>query len=358
MKRSAMRERHTRISLRSIQATMAVARPTIQGSSMRSPVRLFLHLAAMAAAFCGLAAPAWSQAYPARPVHVLVGFPGGSSQDIVARMVGAWLSARLGQPFIIDNRPGAGGNIAVAAAANAAPDGYTLLMIGPNNAVNATLYDNLSFDFIRDIAPVGSIMRVPLVMEVNLSVPAVTVAAFIAYAKANRGKINMASAGNGTATHVAGELFKMMAGVDMVHVPYRGTPPAMTDLFGGRVQVIFDNMPGSIGYIRAGKLRPLAVTTAIRSDLLPEVPALSEFVPGYEASAWYGVGAPRSTPAAVIDTLNREINAALADPLLRARLIDIGGATLPGSPADLRQLIAEEKEKWGRVVRFSGAKPD
>jgi tripartite-type tricarboxylate transporter receptor subunit TctC len=231
-------------------------------------------------------------------------------------------------------------------------------MTGPNNAVNATLYDHLNFDFIRDIAPIGSIMRVPLVMEVNQSVPATTVPAFIAYAKANPGRINMASAGNGTATHVSGELFKMMTGVDMVHVPYRGTPPAMTDLFGGRVQVIFDNMPGSIGYIRAGKLRPLAVTTATRSDLLPDVPALNEFVPGYEASAWYGVGAPRNTPAAVIDRLNRDINLALAEPALRARLIDIGGATLPGWPADLRKLIAEETEKWAKVVKFSGAKPD
>jgi tripartite-type tricarboxylate transporter receptor subunit TctC len=325
---------------------------------MQSALHRFLHLAAVVAACSALSPIAWSQTYPARPVHVVVGFPGGSSQDIVARIVGQWLSERLGQPFIIDNRSGAGGNIAVETVVNAAPDGYTLLMTGPNNAVNATLYDHLNFDFIRDIAPIGSIMRVPLVMEVNQSVPATTVPAFIAYAKANPGRINMASAGNGTATHVSGELFKMMTGVDMVHVPYRGTPPAMTDLFGGRVQVIFDNMPGSIGYIRAGKLRPLAVTTATRSDLLPDVPALNEFVPGYEASAWYGVGAPRNTPAAVIDRLNREINLALAEPALRARLIDIGGATLPGWPADLRKLIAEETEKWAKVVKFSGAKPD
>jgi tripartite-type tricarboxylate transporter receptor subunit TctC len=325
---------------------------------MQSALHRFLHLAAVVAACSALSPIAWSQTYPARPVHVVVGFPGGSSQDIVARIVGQWLSERLGQPFIIDNRSGAGGNIAVETVVNAAPDGYTLLMTGPNNAVNATLYDHLNFDFIRDIAPIGSIMRVPLVMEVNQSVPATTVPAFIAYAKANPGRINMASAGNGTATHVSGELFKMMTGVDMVHVPYRGTPPAMTDLFGGRVQVIFDNMPGSIGYIRAGKLRPLAVTTATRSDLLPDVPALNEFVPGYEASAWYGVGAPRNTPAAVIDRLNREINLALAEPALRARLIDIGGATLPGSPADLRKLIAEETEKWAKVVRLSGAKAE
>jgi tripartite-type tricarboxylate transporter receptor subunit TctC len=241
---------------------------------------------------------------------------------------------------------------------NAAPDGYTLLMTGANNAVNATLYDNLKFNFIRDIAPVARIMSVPLVMEVNLSVPARTVPEFIAYAKANPGQINMASAGNGTAVHISGELFRMMTGVDMVHVPYRGTPPAMTDLFGGRVQVIFDNMPGSIGYIRAGKLRPLAVTTATRSELLPEVPPLADFVPGYEASAWYGVGAPRGTPAEIIDKLNQAINAALADPALEARLIDIGGTTLPGSPADLGKFMAQETEKWGKVVKFAGIKPE
>jgi tripartite-type tricarboxylate transporter receptor subunit TctC len=324
---------------------------------MNCPCR-FLRLAAIVAILPAVPQIAWSQAWPARPVHVVVGFPAGSSQDIVARIVAPWLSERLSQPFIIDNRPGAGGNIGVETVVNAPPDGYTLLMTGPNNAVNATLYDNLNFNFVRDIAPVAGIMRVPLVMEVNLSVPARTVPEFIAYAKANPGKINMASAGNGTAVHVSGELFKMMTGIDMLHVPYRGTPLAMTDLFGGRVQVIFDNMPGSIGYIRAGKLRPLAVTTATRSDLLPEVPAVGEFVPGYEASAWYGVGAPRNTPAAVITRLNREINAALVDPATKARLIDIGGTTLPGSPADLQKLIAQETEKWAKVVRFSGAKPD
>ena len=231
-------------------------------------------------------------------------------------------------------------------------------MTGPNTAVNATLYDNLNFNFIRDIAPIAGVMRVPLVMEVNLSVPARTVPEFIAYARANPGRINMASAGNGTAVHVSGELFKVMTGVDMVHVPYRGTPLAMTDLFAGQVHVIFDNMPGSIAYIRGGKLRPLAVTTATRSDLLPDVPALSDFVPGYEASAWYGVGAPRDTPTAIIERLNREIYGALANPTLQARLVDLGGTTLPGAPADLRKLIADETEKWARVVKFSGAKPD
>jgi tripartite-type tricarboxylate transporter receptor subunit TctC len=325
---------------------------------MKLARRQFLKSTAMAAALPAVSQSAWGQTYPARPVRVIVGFPGGSSSDIVARIVGQWLSQRFGQPVIIDNRPGAGGNIGVEAVVNAPADGYTLLMTGPNNAVNATLYDNLKFNFMRDIAPVAGIMSVPLVMEVNLSVPARSVPEFIAYAKANPGKINMASAGNGTAVHVSGELFKMMTGVDMVHVPYRGSPLAMTDLLGGQVQVIFDNMPGSIGYLRAGKLRPLAVTTLTRSDLLPEVPPLRDFVPGYEASAWYGVGAPRNTPAAIIDRLNREINSALADPALKARLIDIGGTTLPGSPANLGKFIAEETEKWGKVVKFAGIKPE
>jgi tripartite-type tricarboxylate transporter receptor subunit TctC len=325
---------------------------------MKLARRQFLQAAALAAALPALSRAARAQAYPARPVRLLCGFPGGSSQDIVARIVSQWLSERFGAPVIVDNRPGAGGNIAVEAVVNAAPDGYTLLMTGANNAVNATLYDNLKFDFIRDIAPVARIMSVPLVMEVNLSVPVTTVPEFIAYAKANPGRINMASAGNGTAVHISGELFRMMTGVDMVHVPYRGTPAAMTDLLGGRVQVIFDNMPGSIGYIRAGKLRPLAVTTAERSELLPEVPPLADFVPGYEASAWYGVGAPRGTPVEIIDKLNQSINAALADPALKARLIDIGGTTLPGSPADLGRFMAQETEKWGKVVRFAGIKPE
>ncbi len=326
---------------------------------MRPARRQFLLQAiAVAAALPALPRVAWSQSYPARPVRILCGFPGGSSQDIVARIIAQWLSERFAAPVIVDNRPGAGGNIAVEAAVNAPPDGYTLLMTGPNNAVNATLYDNLKFDFIRDIAPVAGIMSVPLVMEVNLSVPVTTVPEFIAYAKANPGKINMASAGNGTAVHISGELFKMLTGVDMVHVPYRGTPAAMTDLLGGRVQIIFDNMPGSIGYLRAGKLRPLAVTTATRSELMPDVPPLADFVPGYAASAWYGVGAPKGTPAEIIDKLNQAINAALADPATRARLIDLGGTVLPGTPADLARFIAEETEKWGKVVRFAGIKPE
>jgi tripartite-type tricarboxylate transporter receptor subunit TctC len=325
---------------------------------MRPARRQFLQAIAVGAVLPALPRVAWSQAYPARPVRILCGFPGGSSQDIVARIIAQRLSEQFAAPIIVDNRPGAGGNIAVETVVNAPPDGYTLLMTGPNNAVNATLYDNLKFDFIRDIAPVAGIMSVPLVMEVNLTVPATTVPEFIAYAKANPGKINMASAGNGTAVHIAGELFRMMTGVDMVHVPYRGTPAAMTDLLGGRVQVIFDNMPGSIGYLRAGKLRPLAVTTAARSQLLPDVPPLADFVPGYAASAWYGVGAPKGTPAEIIAKLNQAINAALADPAMQARLIDLGGTVLPGSPADLARFIAEETDKWGKVVRFAGIKPE
>ncbi len=311
-----------------------------------------------AAAVPALSRTAWPQSYPARPLRLLVGFPAGSSQDIVARIIGQSLSERLGQPIVIDNRPGAGGNIAVETVVNAPADGYTLLMTGHNNAVNATLYDNLKFDFIRDIEPIAMIMSVPLVMDVNLSVPAHTVPEFIAYAKANPGKINMASAGTGTAVHVAGELFKMLARIDMLHVPYRGSPLAMADLFAGRVQVIFDNMPGSIGYIRAGKLRALAVTTAMRSDLLPDIPSVSDFVPGYAASAWYGVGAPRNTPREIVDALNRGINAALADPAMQARLTDLGGTLRPGTPEDLGAFMAAETEKWGKVVKFAGLKAD
>ena len=324
---------------------------------MNLPRRRFL-AAIAATALPVTTRSAWPQSYPSRPLHVLVGFPSGSSQDIVARIIGQWLSERLGQGVVVDNRPGAGGNIAVETVANAPADGYTLLMTGPNNAVNATLYDNLKFDFIRDIEPVAMIMTVPLVMEVNLSVPAHSVPEFIAYAKANPGKINMASAGTGTAVHIAGELFKMLAGVDLLHVPYRGSPLAMADLFAGRVQVIFDNMPGSIPYIRAGKLRPLAVTTTTRSDLVPDIPPLSDFVPGYAASAWYGVGAPRNTPKDVIDRLNREINAALADQAIAARLIDLGGTLRPGTPADLSAFVAAETDKWGKVVKFAGLKAE
>jgi tripartite-type tricarboxylate transporter receptor subunit TctC len=325
---------------------------------MALPRRTFLHLAGAAAAVPALPRMASAQAYPTRPVRLIVGFAPGGTADILARLIGQWLSERLGQPFIIENRPGAGTNIATEAVVKATADGYTLLLVSPPNAINATLYDKLNFNFIRDIAPVASIMRVPNVMEVNPSLPVTTVSEFIAYAKANPGKINMASAGNGTSQHVSGELFKMMAGVDMIHVPYRGGAPALTDLIAGQVQVMFDNISSSIPHIRAGKLRPLAVTTATRSQALPDIPTVGDFVPGYEASAVNGVGAPKATPAEIVDVLNSEINAGLADPKIKARLADLGGSVLAGSPADYAKLIAEETEKWGRVVKFSGAKAD
>jgi tripartite-type tricarboxylate transporter receptor subunit TctC len=302
--------------------------------------------------------PARALDYPVRPVHLVVGYPAGGTTDILARLVGQYLSERLGQQFIIDNRAGAGNNIGTEVVMNAAPDGYTLLLVNPANAINATLYEKLPFNFIRDLAPVAGIIRVPNVMEVNPEVPAKTVAEFVAYAKANPGKVNMASSGNGTSIHVSGELFKMMAKVDMLHVPYRGSAPALTDLMGGQVQVLFDNMPSSIEYIRAGKLRALAVTTAARSDALPGVPTVGETVPGYEASAWFGLGAPKGTPAEVVDKLNAAVNAGLADPRLKARLADLGGTMLVGTPANFGKLIAEETEKWAKVVKFSGARPD
>jgi tripartite-type tricarboxylate transporter receptor subunit TctC len=291
-------------------------------------------------------------------VHVVAGYPAGGTVDILARLVGQYLSDRLGQQFVIDNRAGAGNNIGTEVVANAPPDGYTLLLVNPANGINATLYEKLPFNFIRDIVPVAGIIRVPNVMEVNPAVPAKSVAEFIAYAKANPGKVNMASSGNGTSVHVSGELFKMMSGVNMLHVPYRGAAPALTDLMGGQVQVIFDNLPSSIEYIKAGKLRALAVTTAERSDALPGVPTVAETVPGYEASAWFGLGAPKGTPAEIVDKLNAAMNAGLADPKLKARLADLGGTMLVGTPADFGKLIAEETEKWAKVVKFSGARPD
>jgi tripartite-type tricarboxylate transporter receptor subunit TctC len=272
--------------------------------------------------------------------------------------MGQWLSERLGQPFVIENRPGAGSNIAAEAVVRAPPDGYTLLLIFSANAINATLYDKLNFNFARDITPIASIVRVPHVLEVNPSVPTKTVPEFIAYAKANPGKLNMASGGNGTPAHVSGELFKMMTGVVMLHVPYRGAGPALTDLIGGQVQVEFDNLASSIEYIRAGKLRALAVTTAMRAEALPDIPTVGEFVPGYEASAFFGIGAPKNTPAEIVDRLNREINAGLADPKLKAKLGELGGSVLRGLPADFGKLIAADTEKWGKVIKFSGAKPD
>ncbi len=325
---------------------------------MKLPRRHFLQLAAGAAAFAAVSRIAQAQTYPTRLVRVIVPYPPGGPNDILARLMGQWLSGRLGQPFVIDNRPGAGSNIGTEAVVKASPDGYTLLVVGTNSAINATLYETLNFNFIRDIAPIATIIRQPQVMLVNPSFPAKTVPEFIAYAKANPGKINMASAGNGTAPHVAGELFKMMTGVDMIHVPYRGGGPALTDLLAGRVQVMFLGPVGSIEYIRAGKLRALAVTTATRSDALPDIPSVGEFVPGYESSSWFGVGAPKNTPAEIVERLNKEINAALADPKMKARFADIGATVFASSPADFGRLVAEETEKWAKVVKFAGIKPD
>jgi tripartite-type tricarboxylate transporter receptor subunit TctC len=320
--------------------------------------RKFLRLAVGAATIPALAPYAMAQSYPARPVHVIVGFPPGGAADTIARLLGQWLSERLGQPFIIENRPGAAGNIATEAAVKSPADGYTLLLVVANNAVNATLYDRLNFNFIRDIAPVASIARVPGSLDVNPSVPVRTVPEFIAYAKANPGKLNMGSSGVGSPQHVSGELFKMMTGVDLVHVPYRGGALAVADLLAGQVQVVFDVLPESIGHIRAGKLRSLAVTTATRSEALPDVPSISDFVPGFETSAWFGIGAPRNTPAAIIDKLNIEINAALADPKLEARFADLGATVAPGSTADFGKLVVDETEKWAKVIKFSGIKAD
>jgi len=325
---------------------------------MKTVRRRFLQLAAGAAALPALARLARAQAYPARPVRLIVGFPAGGPTDITARLIAQWLSERFGQQFVVDNRPGAGSNIGTEAVVRAPADGHTLLLLGATNAINTTLYEKLNFDFLHDIAPVAGIIRVPLIMEVHPSVPATTVPEFIAYARANAGRINMASGGIGTTLHVSGELFKMMTGLDMLHVPYRGAAPMLTDLIGGQVQVAFDPMPSSIEYVKGGKLRPLAVTTAVRSQALPEIPAVGEFVPGYEASTWYGVGAPRNTPAEIIATLNREINAGLADAKLKTRLADLGGMALTGSAAGFGAFIAEETEKWAKVVKFSGARAE
>jgi tripartite-type tricarboxylate transporter receptor subunit TctC len=324
---------------------------------MRFPRRHFLQLAAGAAVLPTMPRLARAQSYPSRPVRWIVGFAAGGPQDIVARLLAQHLSERLGQQFVIENRAGAGGNIGTDAVVRSPADGYTMLMIGPSATINATLYDNLSFVFLRDIAPVASIIRTSNVMEVHPSFPAKTVPEFIAYAKANPGKINMASAGSGSSQHMAGELFKMMAGVDMVHVPYRGAAPALTDLLAGQVQVMFDNMTSSVEHVRAGRLRGLAVTTAARSDALPDLPIVGDFVQGYEASGIYGIGVPKDTPPDIIDKLNREINAALSDPKIKARLADLGGLILSGSSADFGKVLAEEVEKWGKVVKFSGAKP-
>jgi tripartite-type tricarboxylate transporter receptor subunit TctC len=325
---------------------------------MKLPRRQFLHLAAAAAALPAITRVARAQAYPARPVHIVAGFAAGGGVDITARLIGQWLSERLGQTFITENRPGAGGNIGTESVVNAPADGYTLLLATVPNAVNATLYEKLNFNFVRDIAPVAGIIRVPQVVLVHPSVPAKTLPEFIAYARANPGKVNMASAGNGSAPHMAGELFNVMAGVNMVHVPYRGQGPALTDLLGGQVQVLFATTPGTTDYVKTGKLRGLAVTTAARAQVLPDLPTVGDFVPGYEASQWYGMGAPGNTPAEIVDRLNREVNAALADSKMKARFADIGGEALAGSPAAFGRLIAEETEKWGKVVRAANLKPE
>jgi tripartite-type tricarboxylate transporter receptor subunit TctC len=318
---------------------------------MELPRRQFLRLVAASAAAPALSPIAWAQAYPSRPVRIIVGSTPGGPPDILARLMGQWLSERLGQPFVIENRPGAGQNTGSEAVVRAPADGHTLLLITTANAINATLWDKLSFNFIQDIVPVASIIRQPYVMLVHPSVPAKTVSEFIDYAKANPGTLNMASVGKGTGTHVAGELLMMMAGLNIVHVPYRGGAPAMTDLIAGQVQVMFGAVMGMIEHVKAGKLRALAVTTATRSEVLPDIPTVGDFVPGYEASAWFGIGAPNNTPAEIVDKLNREINAALADLKIKARLADEGGGQLALSPADFRKLIAEETEKWAKVVR-------
>jgi tripartite-type tricarboxylate transporter receptor subunit TctC len=325
---------------------------------VKLPRRQFLHLAAGAAALLAVSRIAKAQAYPTRPVRIIVGFPPGGSADILARLVGQWLSDRLGQPFIVENRVGASNNIATEAVARAPADGYTLLLITAANAINATLYQRLNFNFIRDIAPVADIASLPYVMLVAPAFPAKTVPEFIAYGKAHPRNIAMASAGTGTVPHLAGELFKVMAGIDMIHVPYHGGGPALADLLGGQVQVMFGVMPDSIGYIRSGNLRALAVTTRTRLALLPDIPAISEYLPGYEAYTFHGLGAPKATPVGLIDRLNKEINAALADDRMKARFADFGTTVLPGSPSDFEKLIASETEKWGKAIRMAGIKAE
>jgi tripartite-type tricarboxylate transporter receptor subunit TctC len=325
---------------------------------VKLPRRQFLHLAAGAAALPVVSRIARAQAYPSRPVRIVVPFAPGGTFDIMARLIGQWLTEKLGQPFVIENRPGAGGNIGTESVVRAPADGYALLLVGTANAISATLYEKLNFNFIRDIVPVAGIARVPEVMLVNPSLPATTVRELIAYAKANPGKLTMASGGIGTLSHVEGELFKMMTGVNLVHVPYRGLGPALTDLLGGQVQVMFASMSASIEYVRANKLRALAVTTATRSDELPDVATVDEFVPGYEASGWFGLGAPKNTPSQIIDQLNEAINAGLADPTIKARLADLGGTPLVGTPADFSKLITDETEKWGKVIRAANIKAE
>jgi len=325
---------------------------------MKLPRRRFLHLAAAAAALPAFSRVAWAQAYPTRPVRWIVGFSPGGPTDITARLIGQWLSSRLGQSFVIENRPGAAGNVAAEAVVRAPADGYTLLMVNNSNAINASLYDRLNYNLARDLAPVASVYRVPVVMAINPSVPAKSVPEFIAFVKANPGRVNMASSGVGTTPHVTGELFKMMTGVNMVHVPYRGAAPAVTDLIAGQVQVMFDTMSASIEYIRSGKLRALAVASSSRIEALPDVPPMADYVPGFESSSWQGIGVPRATPPEIIEKLNNEVNLGLVDSTVKARLAEFGGVPLPLKPVDFGKLIADETEKWAKVIKFSGAKPD
>ena len=323
---------------------------------MKLPRRNFLHLAAGAAALPAVSRIAWAQAYPARPVHWIVSFAAGGANDIVARIVGQYLSDHLGQQFIIENRSGAGGNVGMQSVLSSVPDGYTIAFVGPNYAINPTLYEKLPFDFIRDSVPVAGIMRLANVMEVNPALPANNVAEFIAYAKANPGKMNFASGGVGTSPHLSGELLKTMTGINLVHVPYRGTPPALADLLAGQVQMMFDNIPGSIGHIKTGKVRALGVTAAKRVAAIPDVPTIGETVPGYEVSIWYGIAAPRGTPPEIVGKLNQAVNAVLADPKLQARLAELGGELMPMTPAEFGKLVAEETEKWGKVIRAANIK--
>jgi tripartite-type tricarboxylate transporter receptor subunit TctC len=325
---------------------------------MTLPRRTFLHLTAAAIVLPAVSRMAIAQAYPSRPLRLVIGYPPGGSADLTARLMGQWLSERLGQPVVIENRPGAGTNLATETVVRAPADGYTLLLVAPANAINATLYDKLGHNFVRDIAPVAGVNRFANVMEVHPSVPAKTVPEFIAYAKANPGKLSMASSGAGSTIHVSGELFKMMTGINMVHVPYRGSAPALTDMISGQVQVMFDNIPTSLPHIRAGKLRALAVTSATRSDLLPDIPTVADFIPGYEATAWYGLGAPRGTPADIIAKLNATVNEILADTAVKSRFAEMGATVISTSPANFAKYMADETEKWGKVVKFSGAKPD
>jgi tripartite-type tricarboxylate transporter receptor subunit TctC len=328
----------------------------VKGGRLKLPRRRFLHLAAGAAALPTISRIGWTEAYPSRPVRLVTGFAAAGGSDVVARLIGQWLSERFGQSFIIENRPGAGGNIGTESVVRAPPDGYTLLLVTFANVVNASLYKKLNFNFIRDISPVAGLMRVPDLMAIHPSVPARTVPEFIAYAKANAGKITMASAGNGSSGHLAGELLKMMVGISLVHAPYRGNGPALTDLLGGQVELMFPTSPSVVEYVKSGRLRGLAVTTASRSETLPDLPTVSEFVPGYEVSGLYGIGAPKGTPAEFIATINKESNAALANPKMKARFVDLGGIVIPGSPADFGKVIVEDTEKWAKVIEAANIK--